>query len=262
MQKIGFSTGSIALDDFRRGLDVANHWLTSAVELSALREQELEPLLAARDELGTDLQRFEYVSLHAPSKRVLLSEAALVRKLRPVAERGWPIIVHPDLIEDARWWRSLGDAVCIENLDRRKRCGRTAAELKRIFSELPDATLCFDIGHARQVDPTMQEAETILRIYHRRLRQVHMSYVNSQSRHERLNYGSILAFRRVAHWLSDTVPIILETPVDSSQVEEEIAAARSVFRHAGFAWGPDRASMTHERAVEPLCVVERPGDSS
>lgn len=54
MQKIGFSTGSIALDDFRRGLDVANHWLTSAVELSALREQELEPLLAALDELGTD----------------------------------------------------------------------------------------------------------------------------------------------------------------------------------------------------------------
>jgi hypothetical protein len=258
--KFGFSTGSIARNDFRRGLDVASHRLTSAVELSALREQELEPLLAALDELDPALRRFEYISVHAPSKRAVLAESVFVQKLGRIAERSWPIIVHPDVIEDVCLWRTLGNAVCIENLDRRKACGRTAAELAEVFRKLPEATFCFDIGHARQVDPTMQEAETILRLYHQRLRQVHMSYVNSQSRHERLNYGSVLAFRRVAHWLSDAIPIILETPVDSSQIEEEIAVAKSVFYRAGLAWDSDRASTTNERKVTPLCVAEQPDD--
>jgi hypothetical protein len=56
-----------------------------------------------------------------------------------------------------------------------------------------------------------------------------MSYVNSQSRHERLNFESIQAFKRVAHWVSEDTPIILETPVDSDEVEEELTAARQVF---------------------------------
>jgi len=258
--KFGFSTGSIALGDFRLGLRVASHPLTKAIELSALREEELEPLLRALDELEDDLKRFEYISLHAPGKRIQLSEAEFVQHLRPVADRGWAIVVHPDVVRDAVLWRTLGTAVCIENMDRRKPVGRTAAQLQQIFDLLPQATLCFDIGHARQVDPTMQEAEMILRLFHARLRQVHLSFVNSQSRHERLNFGSVLAFRRVAHWLTEAIPIILETPVDSSQIEEEIAAAESVFTHGKLRLGRQRRSKTAKRADESLCVAERPGD--
>lgn len=226
---IGFSTGSIALDDVRRGLDIATHQRTSAVELSALREDELEPLLNSLDKLQDDLKPFSYVSFHAPSKLERLSERELISKLRPVAERGWAIIVHPDVIEDFSLWRSLGKAVCVENMDKRKKIGRTAEQLKQIFSKLPDATFCFDIGHAQQVDPTMQEAELFLRTFKERLRQVHMSYVNSQSRHERLNYVSVAAYRRVAHWLDRSVPVILETPVKKDEVDEEISVAERVF---------------------------------
>jgi len=43
--KIGFSTGSIALGNVRRGLDVATHKRTNAIELAALREEEFDPLL-------------------------------------------------------------------------------------------------------------------------------------------------------------------------------------------------------------------------
>ncbi|MAX38820.1 MULTISPECIES: hypothetical protein [Gimesia] len=227
--KIGFSTGSIALDDVRRGLRVATHQRANAVELSALREDELDPLLESLDRLENDLLPFEYVSFHAPSKRTRFSESEFVEKLRKVADRGWAIIVHPDVIEDFSLWRSLGPAVCIENMDKRKEIGRTAAQLRTVFEKLPDATFCFDIGHARQVDPTMQEAETFLELFHDRLRQVHMSYVNSQSRHERLNFESIRAFQRVAHWLSEATPIILETPVKSSDIDDEIKSAESVF---------------------------------
>lgn len=227
--KIGFSTGSIALDNVRRGLRVATNRRANAVELSALREDELDPLLDSLDHLEGDLKPFDYISLHAPSKRVRFSEAEFVEKLRTVADRGWAIVVHPDVIEDFALWRTLGSAVCIENMDKRKTVGRTAAELGAIFAKLPEATFCFDIGHARQVDPTMQEAETFLQLFHHRLRQVHMSYVNSKSRHERLNFESIRSFQRVAHWLTGSIPIILETPVDSGEVEDEITNAEKVF---------------------------------
>src|SRR5438309_11343477 len=196
--KIGFSTGSIALDDVRRGLDVATHKRTNAIELSALREEELDPLLGSLEGLEKDLSTFGYISFHAPSKRQRQSEAELVSKLQKVADRGWAIIVHPDVINDFSLWRKLGGAVCIENMDKRKRFGRTAAQLRQVFEQLPEATFCFDIGHARQIDPPMQEAETLLHCFRGRLRQVHMSYVNSQSRHERLNFESIMAYRRVA----------------------------------------------------------------
>ncbi len=227
--KIGFSTGSIAMADVRRGLEVARHRRAKALELSALREEELDPLLESLDRLEGDLTQFEYISFHAPSRRVHFSESDFVEKLRKVAERGWAIIVHPDVIEDFSLWRKLGEAVCIENMDKRKPTGRTAGQLWAIFEKLPEATFCFDIGHARQVDPTMQEAETLLQRFGDRLRQVHMSHVNSQSRHERLNFESIWAFQRVAHHLNDAIPIILETPVRADEVEDEIASAEKVF---------------------------------
>lgn len=227
--KFGFSTGSLALDDVRRGLQIATHGQAEAIELSALREDELDPLLDSLDGLKNDLEPFEYISFHAPSKRERFTESEFVDKLRPVADREWSIIVHPDVINDTALWEKLGPAVCIENMDKRKRTGRTAAQLRAVFDKLPDATFCFDIGHARQVDPTMQEAETMLVAFQDRLKQVHMSYVNSQSRHERLNFESVRAFQRVARWISDQTPIILETPVNADEVEEEIATARRVF---------------------------------
>lgn len=157
---IGFSTGSLALGNVRLGLQMVEGHATTAVELSALREAELAPLIESLDEL--DLSRFSYISLHAPSKLTLLSEDEAVSSLSSVAERGWPIVVHPDAIHDFAAWHRLGKSLCLENMDKRKTTGRTAAELEVYFANLPDATLCFDLGHARQIDPTMCEADAIL----------------------------------------------------------------------------------------------------
>jgi hypothetical protein len=217
---VGFSTGSLALGNVRLGLQMVEGHATAAVELSALREEELMPLIESLDEL--DLAEFSYISLHAPSKLKAMSQRETVALLRPVAERGWPIIVHPDVIDDMDEWRSLGKRLCIENMDKRKRTGRTAAELAGFFMELREATLCFDIGHARQIDPTMCEADAILRQFGPRLQQIHLSLVNSQGGHEPLNYESMLAFRRVSHLLPNDVPIILETPVPATGIEKEL----------------------------------------
>ncbi len=138
----------------------------------------------------------------------------------------WPIILHPDAISDFELWRELCARVCIENMDKRKRIGRSAAELKRIFGELPDATLRFDIGHARQFDPTMTEAWQILREFGSKLRQVHVSEVNTRSKHDVLSYASIIAFQDVAHLIPEHVPLILETPVKEGGIEGEIEKVR------------------------------------
>ena len=78
--------------------------------------------------------------------------------MRDELGRNWPIVVHPDAMFDFSLWREFGNLLCLENMDKRKPVGRTVQELDRIFQELPDASFCFDIGHARQVAPTMTEA--------------------------------------------------------------------------------------------------------
>ena len=75
----------------------------------------------------------------------------------------------------------FGSLLCIENMDKRKPIGRSAGELRSIFDQLPDASLCFDIGHARQVDTTMTESYLILKEFGAKLRQVHMSQHQQQA---------------------------------------------------------------------------------
>ncbi len=194
-----------------------------AVELSALRQHELIPLLDALNTL--DLSQFEHVAIHAPSQFDPEWEAVLWDRLREETGRGWPIVLHPDAIYDFSLWRQLGSAVCIENMDKRKPLGRSARELSSIFKQLPDATFCFDIGHARQFDPTMTEAFLILRDFGSRLQQVHVSEVNTRSKHDPLSYASIIAFKEVARLIPSSVPLILETPVAEEDMEFEIRKA-------------------------------------
>ena len=66
-------------------------------------------------------------------------------RLYEIRHRGWPIVVHPDTLYDFSLWRLLGDLLCIENMDKRKRVGRTVRELDYLFSEFPQASFCFDM---------------------------------------------------------------------------------------------------------------------
>jgi len=142
-----------------------------------------------------------------------------------VLPRKWPVILHPDAVHNPDLWRRLGRFLCIENMDKRKPIGRTAEELAQVFDLFPEATLCFDIGHARQVDSTMTEAYLILTSFRKRLQQVHMSEVNTRSKHDPLSVTSILAFQDMADFIPPEIPIILETPVPEEQIMREIEKA-------------------------------------
>jgi hypothetical protein len=103
--------------------------------------------------------------------------------------------------------------------------GRTALELKMVFDQLPDALMCFDIAHARQCDTSMTEAFRILRDHGHRIREVHISEVNTSSKHDRMSPTAVLAYQEVADLISPDVPVILETPVDERQMLEELRLA-------------------------------------
>jgi hypothetical protein len=224
MRLVGFSTGALARDDFRTALRILTHRKVFAVELSALRQHELIPLVEELDNL--DLRQFRYKSFHAPSVMDREFESVAISTLDQVALRQWPIVVHPDAIHSPSKWAHFGDLLCIENMDKRKPIGQTVSHLAEIFKLLPRASLCFDIGHARQVDPTMSEAAAILQFCKGRLRQLHISEVNSQSKHDPLSFESVLAFRRVAHLIPESVPVIVESSVGEDKVEEEIQNVR------------------------------------
>ena len=221
---MGFSTGALALGDFSRGLAMMEDKQASAIELSALRENELPPLIANLDKLN--VSSYEYVSVHAPSKYGREQEPSIVRMLGQVANKGWRIVLHPDAIYEPSLWVSFGSMLLIENMDKRYSLGRTATELEEIFDKLPNAGLCFDIGHCRQVDPTMNESHLILIKYQERLTQLHVSDVNSRSTHDPLSSSSIDAFQKVAAFVPESIPVILESPVIEECIEKEILSAR------------------------------------
>jgi hypothetical protein len=226
MRPIGFSTGALAKGDFRRALDILQGQQTDVEELSALRFDELDPLLAALPTL--DLEQFSFVSIHAPTRFLQETEASVVERLGTLAEQGYPLVLHPDVIFTPRLWAELGDKLLVENMDKRKPVGRNVTEMRTIFDSIPAARFCFDIGHARQVDPSMTEAYLLLQAFGDRLAEVHVSEVNTASRHDPISRNAVMAFRTVARYIPEEVPIILEPLIDMGQsdIQTEIQRAR------------------------------------
>jgi hypothetical protein len=231
MRIMGFSTGALAYGDFRRALDMLKNKKTTAVELSALREHELAPLVDALDLL--DLSDFKYVSVHSPSSFDKAHESEVVALLGKVVARNWPIVVHPNTIYTPSKWNSFAGLLLVENMDKRSVEGRTALELSALFTALPRAGLCFDAGHCRQVDSTMNEAYAILSQFRNRLKQVHVSEVNSRSTHDPLSGAAIRALEQISHLIPENVPIILESVVGEDELEAEICKAKYALSSAG-----------------------------
>lgn len=220
----GFSTGSLAKGDFKLALAMLDGHDIDAIELSALRESELPSLIASLHTLPLD--RFKQVSIHAPSKLETMKERDLVDKL---ALLDYPVVVHPDIISNSELWLCLGSKLLIENMDKRKPVGRTADELDLFFEALPEARLCLDVGHSKQIDSSLHETRIMLSRHGHRLAEVHLSYVNSASGHERLNSGAVEAFREISHLFPTDIPVILETPVSEDEIALELQKAREIF---------------------------------
>lgn len=183
-----------------------------AVELAALSEPEL-PGLVRYLESGPSLP-FLFTSVHAPSKQRRIPELDLVNMLDRLPRWIDAVVVHPDSIGDMRLYRALGRRLVIENMDPRKPAGQTAEELTPFFDELPEAGLCFDVAHAKAVDPTMEEGGRILDEFGDRLRHVHLSSLDENCHHVPLTKHDESLFASLLSRCRD-VPWILEAPTSS-----------------------------------------------
>ncbi len=227
---IGFSTGSLAKGDFNAALESLRCSDATAVELSALRENELLPLMQAIPTLN--LARFAHVSVHAPSALRAMDETALGDVLRPALTARLPVVVHADILRDFPVWRSFGKLLLIENMDKRKSSGRTASELRPILDALPKAKLCLDLAHARQIDSSLCETVTLLEEFGPRIAQLHISELDAQSRHESLSHAAVAALRSVSRLIPVDAPVILEFSASPETLNAHIRLVRSALRAA------------------------------
>lgn len=192
---------------------LARETSTEAIELAALSETELPGLLAYLD--GRPSLPFRFLSVHAPSKHRELPERDLVTLLEPLTGRVDSIVVHPDTLVEPPAWAPLGRTLTIENMDPRKRTGRTADELAPFFTALPQAQMCFDVAHAHAVDPTLAAGHEILDRFGSRLRHLHVSALDAYGSHRTMTAGDEAALAPLLDRCRD-VPWILEAPLRAS----------------------------------------------
>lgn len=206
---VGASTGYMVDNrgDWPRLVDEASRVSSFAVELTALAEEELSPLL---DFLANDPPLpFRYVSVHGPSKDRKMSEEELVAKLAELPPFVDAIVLHPDQIEDPSLYLPLGSRLLIENMDSRKSSGQRGPELEELFEALPMAGFCFDVAHVWSVDQTMATGEELLDRFTSRLKQVHLSSMSESLSHIPLQAEQQTLFMPLLSRCSD-VPWILE----------------------------------------------------
>jgi hypothetical protein len=223
-KRIGFSTGALERGNYRAALDWLRENHIPNVELSALRLDELEPLIDDLNNLPLD--QFSYVSFHAPSAFPQEAEPRVVELLKRVVARGWNAVVHPDVIRDPKLWESCGRQLLLENMDRRKPDARTADELAVWFEKLPEARLCLDVAHARQLDTTLTLLSEILDAFPDRLAQVHISELDSNCHHQPMSASAVKDYQALAGGWSADLPVIIESVLDGPRAGIRLHEAR------------------------------------
>jgi Xylose isomerase-like TIM barrel len=205
---VGCSTGYMTAlrDDWPALVAAAARTSGLAVELSALSENELPGLIAYLRDASLP---FRFVSVHGPSKGRLMPDDELAALFDALPRWVSSIVMHPDSIGDPSAYAALGRRLCIENMDARKAVGQTADDLRGLFDALPDARLCFDIAHAKAVDPTMAVGQEILGAFSGRLSHVHLSSLDAAQKHVPLTHEDQILFSELLERCVD-VPWILE----------------------------------------------------
>lgn len=210
-QNYGFSTGALAKSNYLPIIEWSVSQRVRSIELSALRLHELRPLV--EDLPNLELDAFSYVSLHAPSAYEANQEDEVLELLQSALHHCHRIVVHPDVIYTSNKWRVFGENLLIENMDRRKSLGRTTSEMDAIFEQLPEAKLCLDVAHARQMDTTLGLLTSLALTFVDRIAELHISELDSSCRHRQMSWLAIQDFRSIADNLPD-IPVIIESMMD------------------------------------------------
>ncbi len=209
----GFSTGALEKGAFKKAMDWMVNQNIRALELSALRIEELKPLIGMLPNLN--LREFDYVSFHAPSAFTDDQEDEVIQCLKQVSGYVNYIVVHPDVLYHVEKWKSVQEFLLIENMDRRKTVGKDVRQLKQLFEQLPQARLCLDLAHARQLDTTLTLLRNLISTFITRIAEIHISELDSRCRHRRMTQLALEDYRQISKPLCN-IPVIVESMLDTS----------------------------------------------
>jgi hypothetical protein len=86
--------------------------------------------------------------------------------------------------------------------------------------------MCFDLGHARQVDPSMIGAYQLLKAYAERIVQLHVSEVDTLNRHDVISRAAEMAFSQIRQFVPKSAAAILEGRVLEKDIGREAEKVR------------------------------------
>jgi hypothetical protein len=182
----------------------------AAIELMANRDRRLASLLAFLASEPAALERFGYVSVHAPNRSDSWNDVcARLAELPPQVRT---IVVHPEPDLDGALLRSLGTRIAIENMDVTKPDGRTARELEPLIAALPGAGFCLDVAHVWTNDSSLGVGHELLDAFADRLRQLHVSGIEPDGTHRATTQDDLERYAPLLERCT-SVPWIFEEPL-------------------------------------------------
>jgi len=208
---LGFSSGTLhrthdalSPDTF----DVFRKLGCNAIEVMFHNAVDVDKFLQIQK---SDLDGFEYVSLHAPMYMGKEQDAEYRRALLAIVEKQKEInfqcvVLHPDMFETLDMLKEFDLPYAIENMDNRKSRYKNVEDLKQLFAEF-DTKFVLDLNHVYVNDQSMNLTTEFIREFGDRLTEIHLS--GFEALHEPL---FITKQTEILDALPDkSLPIILES---------------------------------------------------
>lgn len=208
---VGRSTRANDADDWAAAIAEAEAELGSAaVELMANRDDRLTSLLGFLQTTPAALDRFGYVSVHAPNRSDSWIETCA--RLAELPSRVHTIVVHPHPEVESTLLSKLGARIAIENMDVTKPTGRTAEELGPLLAALPEVGFCVDVAHVWTNDSSLGVGHDLLDAFGERLRQLHVSGIEPDGTHRTTTQDDLERYAPLLERCPN-VPWIFEEPL-------------------------------------------------
>ncbi len=178
--KLGFSTGTLYKHlETKEAISVIKKLGCKVIELGFVKADNFFSNQLEKIE-KPDLERFEYVSFHAPkfnyenneeTKNILKRISKFHKTIRQLDL----VVFHPDTVKDFSIFNKIDFNVGFENMDRRKESCRSVDDIEVVLLKDQKFRFVLDINHAYTNDPTMKLAEEFYKRLGNKITQIHLS---------------------------------------------------------------------------------------
>lgn len=179
-----------------------------ALELSCFRGRLGRLIPYLQSGWGDKLLEVGYTSLHLAPSTQGESFKEVLDQAMSVQEYFDSILVHPDWIHPDCESKlvSLGEKLCIENMDHRLESWTRPESFSGLFQRFPDAGLTLDLAHLHFMDSSGELMEEWLNQWSDRLRHLHVSIIDYGGKHYPPGYKDLAWINQ---WLDNIPPVPL-----------------------------------------------------